>query len=99
MLPIRAFAPKAVDGVMAWKGRLDILVNNAAYQQHRNDFEAISLEQWDHTFKTNLYGRFNMVRAALEYELNNFRIFMYSKELPYNSNQVEAHQRRSTLFL
>ena len=48
-------------------GRLDILVNNAAYQQHQELPEDISLEQWDRTFHTNIYGYFFMVRAALPY--------------------------------
>jgi NAD(P)-dependent dehydrogenase (short-subunit alcohol dehydrogenase family) len=48
-------------------GRLDILVNNAAYQQHQELPEDISLEQWDRTFRTNIYGYFFMVRAALPY--------------------------------
>jgi NAD(P)-dependent dehydrogenase (short-subunit alcohol dehydrogenase family) len=46
-------------------GRLDILVNNAAYQAHQESAEAITDDQWDHTFRTNIYGYFYMVRAAL----------------------------------
>jgi NAD(P)-dependent dehydrogenase (short-subunit alcohol dehydrogenase family) len=46
-------------------GKLDILVNNAAYQQHREGLEEVSHEQWDHTFRTNIYGYFYMVKAAL----------------------------------
>ncbi|MGH9163135.1 MAG: SDR family oxidoreductase, partial [Vicinamibacteraceae bacterium] len=46
-------------------GSIDVLVNNAAYQQHQPDLTSISDEQWDHTFRTNIYGYFYMVRAAL----------------------------------
>lgn len=46
-------------------GRLDILVNNAAYQQHCDRIEDLSEAQWDRTFKTNIYGYFRMVQAAL----------------------------------
>ncbi len=46
-------------------GSLDILVNNAAYQQHTEDVDEISDEMWDRTFKTNIYGYFQMARAAL----------------------------------
>lgn len=46
-------------------GALDILVNNAAFQQHMDDFEQLSDEQFDRTMKTNLYGYFYMARAAV----------------------------------
>lgn len=46
-------------------GKLDILVNNAAYQQHVKDIEELPLEQWEHTFRTNIFGYFYMVRAAV----------------------------------
>jgi len=46
-------------------GKLDILVNNAAYQQHQASPEELPDEQWDRTFKTNIYGYFRMVKAAL----------------------------------
>lgn len=59
------FCSKAVAGVMKDFGRLDILVNNAAYQQGQESIEDITEEQWDHTFKTNIYGYFRMVKAAL----------------------------------
>jgi NAD(P)-dependent dehydrogenase (short-subunit alcohol dehydrogenase family) len=45
--------------------RLDILVNNAAYQKHLAGIEELSLEHWDRTFRTNIYGYFHMVKAAL----------------------------------
>jgi NAD(P)-dependent dehydrogenase (short-subunit alcohol dehydrogenase family) len=46
-------------------GQLDILVNNAAYQQHQPGIEDITEEQWERTFLTNIYGYFFMVKAAL----------------------------------
>jgi NAD(P)-dependent dehydrogenase (short-subunit alcohol dehydrogenase family) len=48
-------------------GRLDVLVNNAAYQQHRASIADIDDEQWDRTFRTNVYAYFYMARAALAY--------------------------------
>lgn len=59
------FAKQAVQQTLDAFGKLDILVNNAAYQQHQDQLEDISEEQWDHTFKTNIYGYFRMVQAAL----------------------------------
>src|SRR5207253_1579308 len=48
-------------------GHLDILVNNAAFQQHQKTLEDVTEEQWDITFKTNIYGYFYMARAALPF--------------------------------
>ncbi len=49
-------------------GKLEILVNNAAYQEEQDRAEDdISDEQFDKTFKTNVYGYFYMTKAALEH--------------------------------
>lgn len=45
--------------------KLDILVNNAAVQYEAQKLELISEEQFDKTFKTNVYGTFHMTQAAL----------------------------------
>lgn len=59
------FCRKAVDTTLNNFERLDILVNNAAFQQGQEKLEDISDEQWDRTFKTNIYGYFRMTKAAL----------------------------------
>jgi NAD(P)-dependent dehydrogenase (short-subunit alcohol dehydrogenase family) len=46
-------------------GRLDILVNNAAFQEHAEGLADLSDERLDETFRTNIYGYFQMARAAL----------------------------------
>jgi NAD(P)-dependent dehydrogenase (short-subunit alcohol dehydrogenase family) len=45
-------------------GGLDILVNNAAYQMTRESLQEISTEEWDRTFKTNIYAMFYLCKAA-----------------------------------
>ncbi len=59
------FSRRAVKETIAKLGKLDILVNNAAYQQHQSGLDELSEEQWDRTFKTNIYGYFYMTKAAL----------------------------------
>jgi NAD(P)-dependent dehydrogenase (short-subunit alcohol dehydrogenase family) len=63
----RSFCEDAVARTVDELGKLDILVNNAAYQQHQKDLGEISDEQWDLTFRTNIYGYFYMARAALDH--------------------------------
>ena len=46
-------------------GRLDILVNNAAFQEHVETLEDLTEEHFDRTIKTNLYGYFHMAKAAV----------------------------------
>jgi len=59
------FCKQAVEQVLEHFGDLNILVNNAAYQQHRDEVKELSLEQWDHTLRTNVYGYFYMVKVAV----------------------------------
>ena len=46
-------------------GGLDILVNNAAYQQSKETIFDVSDEQFDRTFKTNIYAPFRLSKAAI----------------------------------
>ncbi|MET9375644.1 SDR family oxidoreductase [Streptomyces sp. NPDC003035] len=47
-------------------GRIDVLINNAAYQMAQPDgIEAITTEQFDRVMRTNLYGMFWLTKAAL----------------------------------
>jgi len=59
------FAKQAVERTVKELGRLDVLVNNAAFQEHAEDTEEISEEHFDRTLKTNLYGYFHMAKAAI----------------------------------
>lgn len=59
----REVVAKAVAGM----GGLDILVNNAAYQQPQDGVEKISREQLEHTFRVNLFAMFALTAAAVDH--------------------------------
>ncbi len=46
-------------------GRVDILVNNAAYQMTHESLEEIPDEEWDYTFATNVSAMFHLCKAAV----------------------------------
>jgi NAD(P)-dependent dehydrogenase (short-subunit alcohol dehydrogenase family) len=60
-----AFCKDAVEKTLAEFDRLDVLVNNAAFQLHAHSLEDITDERLKETFETNIYGYFYMARAAV----------------------------------
>ena len=58
------FCHTAVKQTVESLGPIDVLVNNAAFQEHALALEDLSEEHFDRTIKTNLYGYFHMVKAA-----------------------------------
>lgn len=46
-------------------GKVDILVNNAAYQMTHESLDEITDEEWDYTFRTNIGAMFSLTKAAL----------------------------------
>ncbi|WP_395407682.1 SDR family oxidoreductase [Pseudoduganella sp. UC29_106] len=59
------FCRHAVDETIRAYGKVDILVNNAAFQEHADSLEDVSEERFDLTMKTNIYGYFHMAKAVL----------------------------------
>ena len=57
----KALVEKAVESF----GKLDILVNNAAFQATHESIEEITADELDHTFRTNLYAHFFLAKAAV----------------------------------
>lgn len=71
-----AFAKTAVDKTLEAFGRLDVLVNNAAFQEHVPALEDLSDEHFDRTLKTNLYGYFYLAKAAVPHMAPGSAILM-----------------------
>jgi len=61
------FCQQAVDQTAKEFGHLDILVNNAAFQQHQKSIDELSIEQFEKTFRTNIFGYFYMAKAAVKH--------------------------------
>ena len=56
-----------VDQAVAEFGHIDVLVNNAAYQMSRDGIADISTEEFDHTYKVNVYAMFWLCKHAIEH--------------------------------
>lgn len=55
---------KIIERAVKEFGQIDILINNAAFQMERESLQEISTEEWDRTFKTNIYSMFYLCKAA-----------------------------------
>ena len=62
-----AFCREAVERTVRELGKLDILVNNAAHQQDTQSIEEITDEEFERTFRTNIFGYFYFARAAVQH--------------------------------
>lgn len=71
-------------------GGLDILVNNAGRQQYHKSIRTLSTEDFDATFKTNVYAMFWITKAALEY--------MPSGSSIINTSSVQAYEPSAILL-
>ncbi len=69
-------------------GQLDILVSNAAHQNRKQSLEEISDEEWDRTFKTNVYAPFHLIQAALPHLQRGSSIIITSSETGLFGNKL-----------
>jgi NAD(P)-dependent dehydrogenase (short-subunit alcohol dehydrogenase family) len=70
-------------------GQIDILVNNAAFQMSRSSLQDVSSEEWDRTFKTNIYPMFYLCKAAEPYLKPGSTVI--------NTTSVNAYKPKPTL--
>jgi NAD(P)-dependent dehydrogenase (short-subunit alcohol dehydrogenase family) len=62
-----AHCKEIVERTVSELGRLDILVNNAAFQRSHQSIAEITAEELDKTFRVNLYAMFFLAKAALDH--------------------------------
>ena len=62
-----SFCNRVVEQTVAHFGALDILVANAAHQNRKPSLQEVTDEEFDATFKTNIYSYFRLSRAALRH--------------------------------
>ncbi|MBP0588379.1 SDR family oxidoreductase [Paraburkholderia sp. LEh10] len=58
---------RIVETALKELGKVDIVVNNAAYQMTHDSLDDISDEEWDRTFDTNIGAMFRITRAAVRH--------------------------------
>ncbi len=85
-----AHCKQIIDTAVAEFGQIDILINNAAFQMSRESLQEVSSEEWDRTFKTNIYPMFYLCKMAEQY--------MKPGSTVVNTTSVNAYKPRPTLI-
>jgi len=75
-----AFCDNVVEQTVQHFGKLDILVANAAHQNRKPTLQDVTDEEFDRTFKTNIYSYFRLSRAALRHMQPGSAIIATSSE-------------------
>ncbi|MFG1175552.1 SDR family oxidoreductase [Erwiniaceae bacterium CAU 1747] len=83
-----AFCQKLVKDAAEKLGGLDILVNNAGRQQYNESIRTLSTEDFDATFKTNVYAMFWITKAALDYLPRGASIINTSSVQAYKPSEI-----------
>lgn len=78
----------AIDQTVEKFGRLDILVNNAAVQYEQHDIQDITAQQWEYTFRVNIFSYFFLSKYASAYIQEGGSIINTTSVNAYRGNQV-----------
>jgi NAD(P)-dependent dehydrogenase (short-subunit alcohol dehydrogenase family) len=85
----KSFCQDLVAETMKTFGRLDVLVNNAAFQRTHEKLEEIPEDEFETTFRTNVYATFFLTQAALP-KMNPGSVVL-------NTCSIEAYQPAESL--
>ena len=73
-----------VESTVRELGRLDILVNNAAFQRTHASIAEIDSDEWAETFQTNIHAMFYLCKAAVPHMRQGSAII--------NTTSIQSHQ-------
>jgi NAD(P)-dependent dehydrogenase (short-subunit alcohol dehydrogenase family) len=85
-----AHCRELIDRAVTEFGRIDVLVNNAAYQMTHESLEEITDEEWDHTFAVNISAMFRLCRDAVPHMPDGGSII--------NTSSINSDQPSPTLL-
>jgi NAD(P)-dependent dehydrogenase (short-subunit alcohol dehydrogenase family) len=85
-----AHCREVIDRAVAEFGRIDVLVNNAAYQMTHETIEEVTDEEWDYTMAVNIGAMFRLCKAALPHMRAGGSII--------NTTSINSDQPKPTLL-
>ena len=85
-----AFCDETIERTVKEFGKLDILVSNAAHQNRKESLEDVTDDEFDRTFKTNIYAYFRVTRAALPH--------LHAGSAIVNTGSITGLQGQKTLL-
>ena len=80
------FCRDLIERTVSELGKLDILVSNAAHQNHKDSIEDITSEEWDRTFRVNIYAYFHLAKVAMKHLKPGDAIIATASEQSFESS-------------